>query len=60
MGAFAAAAAGWAGSARDDPRYGGKWTWLERCGCCTASSGAQRAVCIDWGLSSLYITFLQM
>jgi len=28
MGAIAAAS--WAGSARGDPRYGGKWAWLAR------------------------------
>ena len=28
-----------------------KWAWLARCGHCTASSWAQRAVRVDWGLS---------
>jgi len=50
MGALAAA--GWAGSARGDPRYGGKWAWLAVRGHCTASIWAQRAVRVDWGLSS--------
>jgi len=39
-------------SARGDTRYGGKWAWLAGRGRCTASSWAQRAVRIDWGLSS--------
>jgi len=43
MGALAAA--GWAGSARGETRYGGKWAWLAGC-------GKQRAVHVDWGLSS--------
>jgi len=49
MGALAAAGCAW--SARGDPRYGGKWAWLARRGRCTASSWAQRAVRVDWGLS---------
>ena len=51
MGALAAA--GWARSARGDPRYGGKWAWLAGRGRCTASSWAQRAVHVDWGFSSI-------
>jgi len=35
MGALAAA--GWAGSARGDTRYGGKWAWLAGRGRCTVS-----------------------
>jgi len=53
MGALAAAGCVW--SARRDPRYSGKWAWLARCGRCTASSWAQRAVCVDWGLSIVSI-----
>jgi len=52
MGALAAA--GWAGSARGDIRYGEMWAWLAGRGHCTASSWAQRAVRIDWGLSSYF------
>jgi len=47
------AAAGWAGSARGETRYGGKWAWLAGHSHCTASSWAQRAVRVDWGLSSI-------
>jgi len=49
MGALAAAGCAW--SARGDPRYGGKWAWLARRGRCTASSWAQRVVCVNWRLS---------
>jgi len=49
MGALAAA--GWAWSARGSTRYGGKWAWLAVRGRCAASSWAQRAVRVDWGLS---------
>jgi len=49
MGALAAA--GWAWSARGDTRYGGKRAWLAGRGRCTASSWAQWAVRVDWGLS---------
>jgi len=49
MGALAAAGCAW--SVRGDPGYGGKWAWLTRRGRCTASSWAQRAVRVDWGLS---------
>jgi len=45
----ALAAAGWAGSARGDTRYGGKWVWLAVRGRYTASSWAVR---VDCGLSS--------
>jgi len=48
----ALAAAGWAGYARGETRYGGKWAWLALRGRCTASSWAQRAVRVDWRLSS--------
>jgi len=40
MGALAAA--GWAGSARGETRYGSKWAWLAGYGRCTASSWEQR------------------
>jgi len=61
MGALAAAktmaAAGWAGSARGETRRGGKWAWLAGCGRCTASSWVQRAVSVNWGLSSYFKEF---
>jgi len=55
MGALAAA--GWAGSARGETRYRGKWVAGLR-GRCTASNWAQRAVRVDWGLSSFFKTQL--
>jgi len=56
MGALAAAGCAW--SARGDPRYGRKWAWVARRSRSTASSWAQRAVRVDWGLCGLFFARL--
>jgi len=43
-------------SARCNPRYGGKWVWLARCGRCTASSWVQRALRVNWGVGLWTLT----